>query len=255
MLLFIGTITLSKLTIMRTNDGIGEQKWRMPRLTHTLIILVLGVITLNPVVASASSMVYLKSNAGTFVEEIRQNYGEMINIASLLHDADQKLITAVIVVESEGKEDAVSHKGAQGLMQLMPATAASLGVKNAKEPFQNILAGTKYLKELDYRYGFPKVEEALVAYNMGPTRAKRWLSQYSADENLYAKKVMYVYNLLAEEELRLARAGNLANVAIASEAIGPKEAGPIWGKPKALSVNEAPVSIGNSRRTQTTNID
>ncbi len=158
-----------------------------------------SVFLLTPALASASTT-YLIVNADTFLDRIRSEYGQMINIASLLHDYDSKMITAVIVVESEGKTLALSHKGARGLMQLMPGTAKAMGATDAKDPFQNILAGTRYLRELEVNYGFDD-REALVAYNMGPSRAKRWLSQYDAKEYGYVKKVMYVYDLLTQKEL------------------------------------------------------
>ena len=97
---------------------------------------------------------HLKENTPKFLDNARGVYGEMVRTAALLHGVDPKLILAVIVVESEGNPKVVSRRGAQGLMQLMPKTARAMGAKDSKEPFQNILAGTKYLKELEERYGF-----------------------------------------------------------------------------------------------------
>ncbi|MBT9587964.1 transglycosylase SLT domain-containing protein [bacterium] len=94
-------------------------------------------------------------------------YDPHIEAASEKFQVDPNLIRGVIAQESQGHPKAGSHKGAKGLMQLMPATARSLGVKNRVDPKQNIMGGTRYLSEqLEQNDG--DVERALWAYNAGP---------------------------------------------------------------------------------------
>lgn len=207
---------------------------------------------LLPLTSSAATT-YLIENADVFLDRTRDEYGQMISIAALLHDYDAKMITAVIVVESEGKKLALSHKGARGLMQLMPGTAKAMGATDPKDPFQNILAGTKYLKELEDNYGFRAAGESLVAYNMGPSRAKRWLSQYDAAEYGYVKKVMFVYDLLTQKELA---EKNLAIEARRRLEVPTYSTGTtIMTKPRSLSFALHPFSISPGRKNTLETVD
>ncbi len=81
---------------------------------------------------------------------------------------DPALIKAVIQVESSFRSDAVSGAGAQGLMQLMPGTARSLGVTNSFDPYQNVMGGSTYISQQLERFG--DIRLALAAYNTGPGR-------------------------------------------------------------------------------------
>jgi hypothetical protein len=242
---------------MNFNTDIGEQKGSLrPRFSSRVLpILILSALigVLLPTVTSAASLAYLQRNTPDFLEEAKDNYGEMVNIASLLHDYDKNMIYAVIIVESEGNTQATSHKGAQGLMQLMPLTAKAMGAKNPKEPFQNILAGTKYLKQLEERYGFDSPQEALVAYNMGPTRARRWLSQYQPEDYGYVQKVMYVYNVLAKQDKSAETLASIGTEQFASAEVEatPILARPLYLKPHSLSLAELPLTLPVSRRADT----
>ncbi|MDO8520592.1 MAG: lytic transglycosylase domain-containing protein [bacterium] len=186
-----------------------EDQKQKPKVTKFLSLALLAFLL--PIHAFAATA-HLKENAPRLIAKTESAYGRIITTAALSHDVDPKLILAVIVVESEGNPRALSRRGAQGLMQLMPQTAKALGVKDPREPLQNVLGGTKYLKELEERYAFIRTpEEVLVAYNMGPTRAKHWLSRFSPEQYAYVVNVMYVYDLLLERERYRTNMGNMIN--------------------------------------------
>jgi hypothetical protein len=101
------------------------------------------------------------------------NIDEVVNSASGRYRLDPDLVNSVIKAESGFNVHALSPKGAQGLMQLMPGTASQLGVPNAFDPQANVEGGTKYLRELLERYNFDLVK-ALAAYNAGPQRVEQF---------------------------------------------------------------------------------
>ena len=101
------------------------------------------------------------------------NLSTVVNEASGRYKLDPDLVNSVIKAESGFNVRAVSPKGAQGLMQLMPGTASQLGVPNAFDPQANVEGGTKYLRELLEKYNFDLVK-ALAAYNAGPQRVEQF---------------------------------------------------------------------------------
>ncbi len=105
---------------------------------------------------------------------------------------DPQLITAIISNESAFDPRATSSAGARGLMQLMPQTAAGLGVSDAYDPAENIRGGTDYLRGLLDRFG--SVELAVAAYNAGPAAVERYgaVPPYP-QTRAYVRNVMSAY--------------------------------------------------------------
>jgi soluble lytic murein transglycosylase-like protein len=100
-------------------------------------------------------------------------YEDLIHAAATKNGVDEKLIRHVIAEESNFNPRAVSRKKAQGLMQLLPETAARYSVANVFDPAQNIEAGAHYLKDLLARYS-GNLKLALAAYNAGPEVVDRY---------------------------------------------------------------------------------
>ena len=98
---------------------------------------------------------------------------ELLASAGAAHRIDAELLASVVHAESAGHARAVSRTGARGLMQLMPGTAAALGVHDAFVPAENVEGGTKYLDQMLTRY-HDNVALALAAYNAGPGAVDRW---------------------------------------------------------------------------------
>ena len=97
---------------------------------------------------------------------------ELVQKSAKAHNVDPLLVDSVIRVESNYDPNAISPKGAQGLMQLMPPTAQMLGVADSFNPAENIEAGVKYLKQLQDLYKDDRL--ALAAYNAGPAAVDRY---------------------------------------------------------------------------------
>lgn len=135
----------------------------------------------RPDVAASSS-----GSGGTWLDPI-------IAKASRHYGVDIGLIKAVIKAESNFNPAAVSHAGARGLMQLMPATARSLGVADSFDPEQNVMAGTRFLRDLLKRYN-GDLDSALAAYNWGPANVDRRPDRLPRETREYLARVRQLYD-------------------------------------------------------------
>jgi Transglycosylase SLT domain len=120
-------------------------------------------------------------------------FRELIEAASAQYKVDADLIASVIAVESNFEPKAISRRDARGLMQLLPETAARLGVRDVFDPRENINAGTRYLSDLLRRYD-NNLALALAAYNAGPEKVEKFGSVPPYAETIsYVRRVKRTY--------------------------------------------------------------
>ncbi|HLK03017.1 MAG TPA: lytic transglycosylase domain-containing protein [Candidatus Acidoferrum sp.] len=137
-------------------------------------------------------------------------YANFIASAAQTHGVDADLIVSVITAESKFNPKAISRKNARGLMQLLPETAARLGVKNSFDPRENIEAGTKYLRELLDRYD-NDLALTLAAYNAGPQRIDQFKTIPPYRETIsYVRLVQKTYKARKASQHTSTRAAPLA---------------------------------------------
>lgn len=158
-------------------------------------LLVLGVL----LCAAPLFAMYLRSRlpdslAAFFFRDSSSYYDKHIQNVCEQYDLDFLLVKALIRAESQFDHMAVSPRGAMGLMQLMPATARDMGVRNPFNPKENIEGGARYLRYLLKRFN-NDLTLALAAYNAGPEVVKRYKGVPPYRETReYLKKVMGFYS-------------------------------------------------------------
>lgn len=127
--------------------------------------------------------------------------GSLLNIiehCSKIYNLDKELIAAVIMTESGFNHQALSKAGAQGLMQLMPETASYLQVKDPYDPLENIMAGSRYLKEQINK--FKSLELSLAAYNAGPNNVIKYKGiPPFAETQGFVQKVFNYYQIYQKQ--------------------------------------------------------
>lgn len=149
-------------------------------------------------------------NAATTLQR-PQDLKSIVSSASDRNQVDADFIASVIRAESANNPRAVSPKGAQGLMQLMPGTASMLGVKDSFDPADNVDGGVRYLRELLLLYNNDMVK-ALAAYNAGPQRVQQYKGVPPYRETrAYVARVIKDYNRkkLAERKQQTAHTRTL----------------------------------------------
>jgi soluble lytic murein transglycosylase-like protein len=159
---------------------------------------------------------------------------QVVREASSKNRLDPDFVASVIRAESNFKTHAVSKKGAQGLMQLMPATAAQLGVADAFDPRANVEAGTAHLSALLDLYNNDPIR-ALAAYNAGAHRVKQYhgVPPYRETRD-YINKIVRDFNAKKRAQMKAAAA---ANASTATKTASPK---PVKkAKPQQASVAKA----------------
>ena len=139
----------------------------------------------------------LKTNTSSYknLDKNRKKYSGTIDFMANRYRLPRSLIHAVITAESGYDAEAVSRAGAVGLMQIMPVIAKRYGIKNRRNPYENINGGTKYLRDLLVMFD-NDLRLALAAYNAGEGAVKKYnnkIPPYEETQN-YVKKVITFYN-------------------------------------------------------------
>jgi soluble lytic murein transglycosylase-like protein len=165
-------------------------------------------LTLPPRLPEPAPAAVLSSSSSSSASHAPLDLNQVVNSASAMYHLDPDLVNSVIHAESGFNSRAVSPKGAQGLMQLMPGTAGLLGVTNPLDPAANVGGGTRYLRQLLERYNFDLVK-ALAAYNAGPLRVQQYggVPPYR-ETRAYVAKIVRDYNRkkIAQEKAEAAAA-------------------------------------------------
>lgn len=172
------------------------------------------------------------------------NVADAVSAASDRYRLDPDLLNSVIRAESGFNPRAVSRKGAQGLMQLMPETANKLGVPNAFDPEANVDGGTRYLRELLERYNYDLIK-ALAAYNAGTKRVEQYHGVPPYQETRH-----YVASIVRDFNRKKLAQQKAAKAAQAQASAQTKHSVQTTGQTKASA--QPPVQAKGARSTSAT---
>lgn len=152
-----------------------------------------GQLLTNPSSMNVQAQIAQQPELRDYARASKPQLLNMISQIAKKHGVDEKLVNAVVKQESGFNPKAISHCGAMGLMQLMPATAKGLGVTDAMNPVQNVEGGVKYLKNLLNKYN-GNVILALAAYNAGSGAVDKYdgVPPYKETQN-YVKSILANY--------------------------------------------------------------
>jgi len=135
-----------------------------------------GILHFSNVPTSSQYRLYIKERPGLGLgTPDPRSFDRIIKEAARTHGLSEPLIKAIIKAESNFNPQAISKKGAKGLMQIMPKNFNSLNIRNPFNPHENIMGGAKYFKQMHTRYN-GKLPLALAAYNAGPQSVDKYKS-------------------------------------------------------------------------------
>lgn len=122
-------------------------------------------------------------------------FNDIIEEAASANNVSSSLIKAMIKVESNFNPNAVSPKGAKGLMQIMPGTMRDLNIENPFNPYENVMGGSKYIRDLLRRFN-NELTLALAAYNAGPGMVEKYKNIPPFEETIgYVQKVLHFHRM------------------------------------------------------------
>lgn len=155
-----------------------------------------GVLHFTNVPTSSNYKIYLREKPDRSLNsDVTRRYDPIITEAAQRHGISFSLLKAMIKIESDFNPRAISTAGAMGLMQIMPENIKRLKIKDPFDPRENIMGGTRYLKQMIDRFN-GKLVLALAAYNAGPNIVERYqrIPPFTETED-YVEAVMKYYSI------------------------------------------------------------